>query len=73
MSPELAARVLEKVPEDEPIFIIRAQDAMALSVISTWIVGAIRQGVNLDKVLSAHHHWESIAIWQQEHPPKLPD
>lgn len=73
MSPELAAKILEKVPDEEPIFIIRAQDALALPTISHWIVGAIRHGVNFEKLLDAHTHWEAIEGWQKDHPPKLPD
>ena len=60
------------IPEDEPCFVIRGQDAFALRAIQEYI------NLTLDVVseevtgeLLAHR--ERIRKWRMDHPVKIPD
>jgi hypothetical protein len=72
MSPESRA-ILDKVGDEEPIFILRASDALAPSIVNEWIRAARRNGVNADKIASATRHLQAIWDWQAVYDHKLPD
>lgn len=65
----------EKIPDDEPVFIIRGQDLLAQSAIAKWIEEAERLGVNEEKVARARRHLLDVIGFQSKHPVrcKLPD
>ena len=65
----------EKIPEDEPVFILRGQDLLILDRVADWIADAVQQGVNSEKVQRAREHFNAIRMFQLEHPErcKLPD
>ncbi len=64
-----------KIPEDEPVFILRGKDLLTVKRVAAWIQEAAEVGVNQDKVQSARLHLEEIRKFQKEHPTrcKLPD
>ena len=60
------------IPEDEPCFIIRGQDAFALRAVQEYInltLDVVSVAVT-DELLA---HRERIRKWQQDHPVKIPD
>jgi hypothetical protein len=64
-----------RIPDDEPVFTIRGQDALALQVINYWIVLARSKGVSQAKIDGAAQHHRDIQNFQFEHPElvHLPD
>jgi len=66
---------LAKVASDEPIFVLRAQDATAPDAVMSWLAGAVRAGMNPDGAKAR----DTLAVvmrmqqWQREHSAKVPD
>lgn len=60
------------IPEDEPCFVVRGQDAFALRAIQDYI-NLTLDVVSPEVTGELLAHGERIRRWQQEHPPKLPD
>lgn len=56
--------------DDEPIFILRGQDKLAVPTVFFWAQIAEKHGVSLKKVSGAWAHAEAMAGWS---PRKLPD
>ena len=52
-----------KIPDDEPVFVFRAQDALADDVIETWSIRAGSAGCNHDKVLAARACVDEMRRW----------
>ena len=82
MFPQQARVYLEKIPEDEPVFILRAQDVYAPSVITAWsaLVGAPLNGKpasdeSIIKSITARQLAEEIRVWQEKNflKTKIPD
>ena len=79
----LQAKVyLEKIPEDEPVFVLRAQDVYAPSAIIAWsaLVGAPVNGKpaadeSIIKSVTARQLAEEMRQWQEKHylKTKIPD
>jgi hypothetical protein len=63
------------IPDDEPVFVIRGKDLLALSVVQLWMDKAIDAGVNDEKMLAVLEHYNAIAKFQEDHPErcKVPD
>lgn len=64
---------LGKAADDEPVFVLRAQDASAPSIVRSWITNAVLRGVNSDKLAAAHEVAFAMDEWQQRHGRKIPD
>lgn len=64
-----------RIPDDEPVFILRGKDLLAKKVIGEWLVDAHINGVNEDKMKRAREHYDDIERFQTEHPDrcKIPD
>lgn len=62
--------MLAKIPDDEPLFLLRGQDELALQTVLGWICNAIDRDVNLTKTMEALACCRQMKIWQ---PKKLPD
>lgn len=58
------------IPDDEPIFVIRAQDPMAVQIVQAWADEAEKQGVAPKKLFSARNCAREMKEWK---PRKLPD
>lgn len=74
MATLLTDETLCKVGDDEPIFVLRAQDATAPTVVMHWVqlnmhggstpTAKIAEAIDLARVMEA---------WQREHGCKMPD
>ena len=63
------------LPDDEPVFLIRGQDAAAPSAISGYAAEAKAEGASDKHVERALARAREIRQWQDEHPArvKVPD
>ena len=66
-------RRLGNIPTDEPIFVLRAQDCLALAVVEQWLQLAENFGVSKQKIADAHALHSYMVEWQESHSTKLPD
>lgn len=62
-----------KIPEDEPVFLLRGQDLLAPQIVQEWIALAIRNHVDKTLIESAIDLCQRMVTWQNEHKAKLPD
>lgn len=62
-----------KIPADEPVFLLRAQDVVAPETILFWAYKARQVGASPQIVEAAMNQWAEMKKWQKEHPPKVPD
>lgn len=53
----------EKVPHDEPVFILRAQDALAADLVEKWAIWARAAGCGNDKYQEAMRISEEMRRW----------
>ncbi len=61
------------IPEDEPVFLLRAQDVCAPFAVKEWAFQAERHGVDTRMVEAAKKQAEVMQDWQREHGMKIPD
>jgi hypothetical protein len=64
---------LIKAGDDEPIFVLRAQDALAPGLVREWALQAQRLGTPHEKLQEAHMLAEKMVEWQRTHLSKVPD
>lgn len=62
-----------KIPDDEPVFLLRAQDGNAPDVVDYWATVAGFHGANQDIVQAARDHAQRMRDWQETHGFKTPD
>lgn len=64
-----------KIPEDEPVFLLRGQDKLAPSTVRFWAKEADLSGVNYEMVEAARSQANAMLSWQTSpaHLGKLPD
>lgn len=62
-----------KIPEDEPVFMLRGQDIVAPQVVEIWAMAAHNAGASDNIVQHAYAHAERMRDWQAEHGAKVPD
>lgn len=62
-----------KIPEDEPVFLIRAQDQVSASTVRAW--AELNKVAGGDPLLTqmAYDHAETIESWQDSHGKKAAD
>lgn len=63
----------EKLPPDEPYFLLRAQDVFAPVLVARWVVYAKEAGVNRAKIAEAERLIYDMERWQQQHQRRVPD
>lgn len=61
---------LGKADDNEPVFILRAQDALAADLVELWAIRANSAGTTHDKVREAHDLADDMRRW---HKRKIPD
>ena len=61
---------IELCPADEPVFVIRAQDACAYETVMRWALIAEQKGVDPAMVAEARAHAVKMAEWPVK---KIPD
>jgi len=65
-----ARAALQKVHDDEPVFVLRAQDSLAADLVELWAIHARMAGCNNDKVRGAADIAEEMRRWPIR---KIPD
>lgn len=62
-----------KIPEDEPVFLLRAQDICAPGTVNRWIQLAKDAGASKEIIQAARRQYFAMCDWQVEHTSKVPD
>lgn len=62
-----------KIPEDEPVFLLRAQDVCAPAALDRWIQAAEDAGVDEEMIATARVHLKRMSLWALENGNKVPD
>ena len=64
-----------QIPDDEPVFILRGQDLLALETVRHWMILARRAGVNAEKMRAVELHHDAILNFRIGNPNrvKVPD
>ena len=62
-----------KIPADEPVFLLRAQDKHAPEVVAFWASLVLREGNAPEMGSMAMHQARRMGDWQAEHGRKSPD
>jgi hypothetical protein len=70
LSDELHA-LLADLPEDEPIFVLRAQDRVAPMAVRSWIMYAERCGADDPTVSSGVRTETHMILWQENNPLRV--
>lgn len=60
---------LGKAADNEPVFILRAQDILAADLVDTWATQAKTLGVDWDKVREAREIAQAMREWPQRKNP----
>jgi hypothetical protein len=61
------------IPDDEPVILVRGQDACALAAMDAWIKAATSLHADLALIALATVHRNRIVEWQASHGWKVPD
>ena len=61
---------INKIPEDEPVFLLRAQDRLSDEVVRYWAELNEKYGGNLELSDAARNHATKMAMWPNR---KMPD
>lgn len=61
------------IPEDEPVFLLRAQDVVAPKILDTYAALVEMRGGDPEVVRLTREHAERMREWQREHGYKMPD
>lgn len=59
----------KNIPPDEPVFVLRAQDALAAELVELWALRARAAGTHNDKVRSAFAISEDMKNWRIRKEP----
>lgn len=62
-----------KIPEDEPVFLIRGQDMCALAALEAWCHTAKIMGVDQVMIDKVYKHMDRMVRWQDTKNMKVPD
>lgn len=73
MATKLDSETLAKAADDEPIFVLRAQDVLAPEVIEHWAAYAELLDVNPVKIKEARLVARQMREWQEHRGKKVPD
>lgn len=70
MATKLTDTCLAKCADDEPIFVLRAQDKLAPSMVRTWAATAAVYKCDPAKVQEAYELADKMDAWQRENADK---
>lgn len=62
-----------KIPKDEPVFLLRGQDVLAPKVLMVWATQLITRGGDKELAQAAVNHAVKMVDWREKHIGKLPD
>lgn len=71
MTRDEAIEYLKKIPEDEPVFVLRAQDRAAPVTVAGWAILAQYAGSPREKYRGATDQADAMVQWQKENPDKV--
>lgn len=60
------------IPEDEPVFLLRAQDKCAVEAVYHWANEAEQAGASDSIVLAARTHASAMKAWTKKKVPDMP-
>ena len=63
----------DMIPEDEPVFLLRAKDVTAPGVVEYWAKVAADFGAKNDIIEAAMRQAQSMRRWQDDHDAQVPD
>ncbi|MEM9670667.1 MAG: hypothetical protein AAF950_17255 [Pseudomonadota bacterium] len=63
MNHEKAQAVLDRTPKDEPVFVLRAQDAFAIGLVAQWVSMAEVACISDEKVEGARNDLRLFGGW----------
>jgi hypothetical protein len=63
-------RCLDRVDEDEPIFVLRAQDQTSINIIHRWLEGA-RETLTPERAAGVRTVIDEFAHWQASNPGRV--
>lgn len=61
------------IPADEPVFLLRAQDALAPMAIEAWVRGLEHHRGDPETAAAVRQHIDRMFEWQNTHGAKIPD
>lgn len=62
-----------KIPENEPVFLIRGQDLAGPDTLRSWCIFAHKNGASNDIINKVLDHSRKMEQWQREVARKTPD
>lgn len=62
-----------KIPDNEPVFLIRGQDVVGPEVVEFWAAKALQVGADIRMVDAARQQASRMRQWQAENSAKIPD
>lgn len=62
-----------KIPENEPVFLIRGQDLAAPETLRQYALEAHRRGADNDLIIATLDQARAMEKWQRERARKTPD
>ena len=60
------------IPENEPVFLIRAQDSLSVRTLAFWISQAEAEGVSQERIKPLKMHLQSFREWPIKKLPGAP-
>lgn len=70
---ETGVSCYEKAADDEPVFVLRAQDMLAPEIVREWAYRALVAGTPIEKVQEARKCADEMENWQIANSKKTPD
>lgn len=62
-----------KIPENEPVFLLRGQDKLAPELLLWWAAKLKLSGGDPEMAEMVKNHAQLMLDWQKEHGSKIPD
>lgn len=64
----------KKIPEHEPVFLIRGQDILAIPMLKYYLrIAKQTAGIRPDLLESVQKHIRRMEVWQEDVKAKIPD
>jgi hypothetical protein len=59
------------IPDDEPVFILRGKDKLAIETVNDWLAKAVANGVNDAKIAAVQVHRNAMIQFAKEHHERM--
>jgi len=63
----------EKIPDNEPVFLLRGQDVLAPNLLREWARQLLIKGGSCEMAKLVYDHADDMDKWQKEVKVKIPD